>query len=403
MNENNWFDTARFGMFIHWGVYALTARGEWTESIEKMTIEKYVKFFNPDLFDPKGWAAVAKAAGMKYLIITSKHHDGFCLWDTKYTDYNSVNAPRCRRDLLREIVDAFRKAGLNIGIYYSLADWHHPDYEIDDRHPLRDKPAPRNWQGYIEFLQNQVQELLTNYGKVDIIWFDGGYPDHNWEAEKLDAMIRSLQPDILINRLPGFSDFHSPEQTIPSQGIRDEAGNLLPWEGCQVLSGGCWGYSRDNQWKTPEEVVQMLVRHTSRGGNLLLNVGPTSRGSLDNHSGAILREIAEWMRWNSRSIHGCTVAPAEFPEPEDCRYTWNPETRCLYLHFFVWPDRRIFLPKLADKVEYAQLLCDGSEIMMTEHTPGNVHGAKVPEGSLMLSLPVARPDTLEPVIEIFMK
>jgi alpha-L-fucosidase len=410
--DSNWFDDVRVGMFIHWGAYALAARGEWLKSNEKMTDEaydRYVKFFNPDLFNPKEWAAVAKAAGMKYFVITAKHHDGFCLWDTQYTDYNSMKAPRCRRDLLKDIVEAFRAEGLRVGIYYSLPDWHHPGYVIDARHPQRDNPVPREWQRYTEFLHQQVRELLTHYGKVDLLWFDGAYPDtaHIWDSEKLNNLIRTLQPGIMINRLPGFSAFHSPEQAIPTNGVRDVKGNLLRWEGCQVFSGNTWGYGRyglDQQaWKSAPEIVQMLIRHTSRGGNLLLNVGPTSRGCLDNHSVSLLREVAEWMRWNSRAIHGCTIAPEEFPEPEACRYTWNPETSTLYLHLFSWPDRRIFLPNLGGKVELAQLLCDGSEILMTEHTPGNTHGAEVPPGNLMLSLPVQCPDTAVPVIELFLK
>jgi alpha-L-fucosidase len=407
--DNNWFDDARFGMFIHWGVYALAARGEWLKSDKKMTdkeYEKYVKFFNPDLFNPSEWAALAKAAGMKYFVITAKHHDGFCLWDTKYTDYNCMKAPCCRRDLLCEIVEAFRKVDIKIGIYYSLPDWHHPDYAIDARHPRRDNPVPRECPRYTAFLHNQVRELLANYGKVDLIWFDGSYPDteHIWDCKKLNQMIRALQPGILINRLPGFSDFQSPEQNIPSRGMRDAEGNLQRWEGCQVFSGSTWGYSRDNhEWKSAAEIVEMLIRHTCRGGNLLLNVGPTSRGCFDRNSVALLAKVAEWTKWHARSIHGCTVAPSEFPEPADCRYTWNLETRTLYVHFLSWPDRRIFLPNLGGKVEFAQLLCDGSEILMEEQTPGNIHGANPQAGAVMLSLPVKRPDAAVPVIELFLK
>ncbi len=407
----SWFDEARFGLFIHWGVYAIPGRGEWVKSWEKMTDEsydRYVNMFNPDLFDPAEWARVAKAAGMKYFVITSKHHDGFCLWDSEYTDYCAAKAPRCKRDLLRGIVDAFRAEGLSVGIYYSLPDWHHPGYVIDARHPLRDTPdmPPRDTASYTKYLHDQVRELLTNYGKIDLIWFDGAYPENEqyWESPKLSQMIREIQPGILINRLPGFSDFHSPEQAVPTDGIRDSEGNLLHWEGCQVFSGSNWGFNGSNQeWKTSAEIVQMLIRHTCRGGNLLLNVGPTSRGCFDPKSTSLLSEVAEWMKYHARSIHGCTVAPPEYPEPEDCRYTWNPTTRTLYVHFFSWPDRRIFLPNLGGKVEFAQLLSNGTEILMEEQTPENIHGASAKQGAVMLSLPVVRPDAVVPVIELVLK
>lgn len=406
----SWFEKARFGLFIHWGVYALAARDEWVKSWEKLTDEhydRYVNMFNPDLFDPTEWARLAKAAGMKYFVITSKHHDGFCLWDSEYTEYCAARAPRCKRDLLKDILAAFRAEGLRVGIYYSLPDWHHPGYVIDARHPLRDTPdmPPRDTASYTKYLHDQVRELLTNYGKVDLIWFDGAYPENEqyWESSKLSQMIREIQPGILINRLPGFSDFHSPEQAIPADGIRDAEGNLLPWEGCQVFSGSSWGYSRNQEWKTAPEIVQMLIRHTCRGGNLLLNVGPTSRGCFDPKSASLLSEVADWMKWHSRSIHSCTVAPSEFTEPDDCRYTWNPKTSTLYLHFFSWPDRRILLQNLGGKVEYAQLLCDGSEIIMEEQTSENSHGGSAQQGALVLNLPVARPNTAVPVIELVLK
>ena len=405
-----WFDKARFGMFIHWGVYAMPARGEWVKTWEKMTeleYDKYVQLFDPDLFNPADWAKTAKAAGMKYLVITAKHHDGFCIWDTKHTDYNSVKASNCGRDLLDEIINAFRAEGLNIGVYYSLPDWHHLDCIINARHPLRDTEAKSAEypERYAEFIRNQVAEILTNYGKIDLMWFDGAYPETKkyFECEKLRKHIAALSPDTLVNRLPDLSDFASPEQAIPEDGIRDEVGQLLQWEGCQVFSG-TWGYARDNQlWKSPKEVVEMLIKHTARGGNMLLNVGPTSRGTFCKKTQRLLDEVADWMKYHNRAVHGCTIAPKEFPEPKDGYYTWNAEKRRLYLHLTTWPDRRIFLKNLISRFRYAQLMCDGSEILTKEYHPGNIHGIDANAGELMLSLPVERPDTLLPVIEIFLE
>lgn len=409
MQKNfDWFHEARFGLFLHWGVYALGARGEWQQSHEELGDEdyrKYVEYFQPDLFDPVAWAQLARAAGMKYMVITAKHHDGFCLWDSQFTDYKATAAPRCRRDLLRGIVDAFRAEGLKIGIYYSLPDWHHPNYVIDARHPLRRRPARCDFAPYTEYLHNQVRELLTHYGQVDLLWFDGSYPETEavWDAPRLNALIRRLQPNILVNRLPGFSDFDSPEQAIPGEGVRDVAGNPLPWEGCQVFRGSAWGYSRDDdRCKSTGEVLEMLVRHVSRSGNLLLNVGPDGRGAFPDDSVNCLQGVARWMTRHNRAIHGCSGAPEEFPEPKDCRYTWNPATRTLYAHFFSWPDRRILLPGLGDKVKYAQMLHDASELRPLQIPHTNVHGQLSAADALQLELPVKRPDTPLPVAELFL-
>ena len=400
----DWFDSGRFGMFIHWGLYSMGARYTWLKSHEKMTdaeYDRYVKHFNPDRFNPEVWASLAKRAGMRYVVFTAKHHEGYCMFDSKYTDYKYKE-----RDLLRGVVDAFRAEGLKIGIYYSLPDWHHPGYPHDKRHPQRDIPYAGNEAEYREYLHNQVRELLTNYGRIDLMWFDGSYPEtaHIWDMPALSEMARSLQKGILLSRLPGYDDFATPEQTIPQQGLFNEDGTPKHWEGCQVMHGE-WGYIRDKHWKTVTELVQMLVRHTSRGGNLLLNVGPTSRGCLDEHTISLLNGLGDWMDWHGRAIHDCSGAPADFPEPEGCRYTWNASRKTLYCHFFSWPERRIDLPNLAGKVEYAQLLSDGSEILFKETLPGNVHGPRDPEpGSLRLVLPVSSPENCPvPVVELFLK
>ncbi|OQA81924.1 MAG: Alpha-L-fucosidase [Lentisphaerae bacterium ADurb.Bin242] len=403
-NQFEWFDAARFGMFIHWGVYTMGATAVWQKSFERLTDEqydRYVKHFNPDRFNPEEWARLARRAGMKYFVFTSKHHDGYCLFDSQYTEYKYHH-----QDLLCKVIDAFRSEGLRVGVYYSLPDWHHPNYPRDARHPQHADPQLSDFNPYTEYLHHQVRELLSHYGKIDLLWFDGSYPDteHIWNTPKLNDMIHSLQPEILVSRLPGYSDFDTPEQTIPRQGLFDDNGMPVRWEGCQVLHGE-WGYIRDKKWKTSAELVQMLVRHASRGGNLLLNVGPTSRGALDEHTVELLEELGKWMDWNGRSIYNCSGAPAEFPEPEGCRYTWNAEKKTLYVHFLTWPDHRIDLPNLAGKVEYAQLLADGGEIRFREYLPGNVHGPEDPApGTLRLALPIESPKNCPvPVIELFLQ
>ena len=417
--DTSWFTHDRFGMFIHWGLYSMPARHEWVRNREKIdneTYQVYFDLFNPDLFNPKEWAKAAREAGMKYFVITTKHHEGFCLWDTKYTDYKVTNTP-VGRDLLREIVDAFRAEGLRVGFYYSLLDWHHPDFTIDMLHPLWDKVdheefnKGRDMRRYAEYMRNQVTELLTNYGKIDVLWFDFSYPSRgkghdDWESEKMIRLVRSLQPDIVVDNrldLPGSGDIVTPEQFTPDRGMTDEEGNPVVWEGCQTFSGS-WGYHRDEtSWKSVEMCIQMLVNHVSRNGNLLMNVGPTSRGYIDRRALDRLAGYAEWMKYNSRSIYGCGAAPEEFPAPPDCRYTWNPETRRLYLHCFAWPFKHVTLPNLADKVRYAQLLADGSEIRIHPRKEEALHQT-AGAGELILDLPVLLPTgSTVPVIELFLK
>ena len=412
-----WFTDARFGMFIHWGLYAMPARHEWIrhhERIRDEDYEKYFELFDPDLFDPRAWAAAAKAAGMKYVVFTTKHHEGFCLWDSKFTDYKATNTP-AKRDFVKEIVAAFRAEGLRIGFYYSLIDWHHPDFVIDRLSPYRDSPDKakmnegRDMRRYAKYMRDQVTELLTNYGKIDVLWFDFSYPGEDgkgrddWESEKMLKLVRKLQPDILLDNrldLPGSGDIVTPEQFTPSKPILDDQGNPAVWEGCQTLSGS-WGYHRDEaSWKSPRMCVEMLVNHVSRGGNLLMNVGPTSRGHLDARALKCLDGYAQWMRFNGRAIHGCGIAP--FAEAENCRYTYNPKTNRLYVHVLSWPFRDLHLPGLAGKIRYAQLLHDGSEVRVTEKAESC--GMKAtPEGFVTLQLPVVQPDTLIPVVEIILK
>ena len=359
--NTEWFKQDRFGMFIHWGLYAMPARNEWIKHIECITDEKYdkyFKYFNPDLYDPKDWARQAKAAGMKYAVLTTKHHEGFCMFDTKYTDYKCTNT-QAGRDLVREYVDAFRAEGIKVGFYYSLIDWHHPDFTIDAIHPRRyDKDAEQQNEGrdmkrYAEYMRNQVTELLTNYGKIDILWFDFSYPNadpnypawmkgkgkDDWESEKLIALARELQPGIIIdNRSDLEQDLWTPEQYQVLEWVRHaESGELVTWEACQTFSGS-WGYFRDEtSWKSPKMLIEMLVNTVCCGGNLLMNVGPTARGYFDYRAEKALKVYADWMRVNSRSIYGCTMAEPEFKAPRGTRLTQSEDGKRLYIHLVEYP------------------------------------------------------------------
>ncbi|MCL4508907.1 MAG: alpha-L-fucosidase [Chloroflexi bacterium] len=412
--DSSWFVQDRFGLFIHWGIYALPARHEWVKNRERISDEQYQRYFShfdPDLYDPRAWARIAKAAGMRYAVLTTKHHDGFCLWDSALTDYKATNTP-ASRDLVREYVEAFRAEGLRIGFYHSLIDWHHPEFPVDGLHPQRDdvefrvKNAPRDITEYATYLHGQVRELLSNYGKVDVLWLDFSYSQRDWgwskgkgkddwQSEKLVAMIRELQPHILINnRSEVGGDFYTPEQVQP-QGWVTHEGRPVVWEACQTLNGS-WGYDRDNlDWKSPDLLVRMLIDAVSKGGNMLLNVGPTARGEFDARAVTTLAAIGEWMRLHSRAIYGCTQSA--YSAPQDCRLTQRGMR--LYLHVFSWPFRHLHLDGLGGKVSYAQLLNDASEIKMTEVSENGTSR----DSTLRLELPIQRPGVLVPVVELFLK
>jgi alpha-L-fucosidase len=405
--KTDWFVHDRFGLFIHWGIYALAARHEWVKHREKITdadYQRYFDHFDPDLYDPRQWARDARAAGMKYFVVTTKHHDGFCLWDSGLTDYKATNTP-ARRDLIAPMVEAFRAEGLKVGFYHSLIDWHHPDFPVDGLHPRRDdvpyreREAGRQIEKYATYLHGQTRELLTRFGKIDIIWFDFSYSGSNWgwskgkgkedwQSEKLLAMVRELMPEVIVNdRLELSGDVKTPEQYQPREWVSVD-GKPVVWEACQTLNGS-WGYDRDNlDWKSVTLLVQMLVDSVSKGGNLLLNVGPNARGEWEPRARESLAGIGEWTRLHGRSIYGCTAS--DFTPPPDCRYTQSGKR--LYLHLFAWPFQHAHLPDLAGKVEYAQLLNDGSEIRYAEK-----------DGWLTLTLPIQRPAVAVPVVELFLK
>ncbi|HNW57336.1 MAG TPA: alpha-L-fucosidase [Bacteroidales bacterium] len=412
-----WWTDARFGMFIHWGLYALPARHEWVKNQERMTNEQYQKYFemfNPDMFDPHEWAKMAKAAGMKYVVLTAKHHEGFCLFDSKFTDYKATNTPY-GKDLIKEYVDAFRAEGLKVGFYYSLIDWHHPDYTIDRCHPQRQESDTayarlnkgKDMSRYREYLKNQVKELLTNYGEISIIWFDFSFPGKNgkghedWDSESIIKLARSLQPGIIIDdRLDmkdvnGGWDFVSPEQVKVSKWP-EYNGKRVPWETCQTFSGS-WGYYRDeNTWKSPAQLLELLIESVSKGGNLLLNVGPTARGVFDYRAQDRLKAMGDWMKFNSRSIYGCTEAPAGFTAPANTLLTYNPSTKRLYVHLLVYPMGNLTLENMGDKVKYVQFLHDASEIQFRAGSDEN-------KNDLYLQLPVLKPQSEIPVLEIYLK
>ena len=418
-----WWQEARFGMFIHFGLYALPARHEWVklrENIPDEHYDEYFKRFNPDLFDAKAWARTAKAAGMRYAVLTTKHHEGFCLFDSKFTDYKITNTP-FKRDLVREFVDAFRAEGIRIGFYYSLIDWHHPDFEVDGCHPpiqgdrakkRVEMNRTRDMAKYRRYMKDQVTELLTDYGQIDIVWYDFSYPGENgkgrddWDSAGLLALTRKLQPGIIVdNRLDlsdcrGGVDFVTPEQlrVTKQPTLR---GQPYAWEACQTFSGS-WGYHRDEAtWKSAAQCIDLLVGCVAHNGNLIMNVGPTARGLFDDRAMERLGDYAKWMKLNARAIYGCGAAPEGFKAPEGCQLTYNRATNRLYVHLFSYPYKALTL-EFGDRIKYAQFLHDGSELKVRRMNGSECRqlGYSQDAPPAIVELPVAKPNVEVPVIEL---
>ena len=424
-----WFTDARFGMFIHWGLYAIPARGEWVRSVERIPKEDYMPYFsqfNPVDFQPKQWAKAAKDAGMKYVVLTAKHHDGFCLFDSQYTDFKSTNTP-FGRDIVKEFVEAVREEGLKVGLYYSLLDWYHEDYPHygDLHHPMRDNPAytnqGRDFNRYLTYMHNQVRELCTNYGKLDILWFDFSYENENavmrgetWKAAELVTMVRELQPGILIdNRLevsgegfgslwegnptPYHGDFASPEQIIPPNGLQDKQGRDLVWEACVTMNNN-WGFcAKDHFFKPASMLIKKLVECVSKGGNLLLNVGPDARGKIPPQSLEILRKLGDWMRDNSQSIYGCGKAGTA--KPDNGRITRNGNK--LYYHLYENTVGPMPLPGLSkEQVDHVRYLATGAEAplanLWTSNNYPDIVFADLGEDPVL-------PDPVDTVLEVTLK
>ncbi len=376
-----WFRDAKFGMFIHWGVYAVPAgeykgtkdHAEWYLETTKMPVSEYEKFrdaFNPVKFNAKEWVRIAKDAGMKYLVITSKHHDGFAMFDTKLTDWSIMHTP-WKHDPLKDLSEECKKAGIKFCVYHSIMDWHHPDYA--PRRPWNDvaKGEP-NMDRYVEFLKGQLKELVEQYDPA-ILWFDGEW-EGTWTHERgkdLYAYCLKLKPDVIVNNRVGknrqgmqglskgkeiIGDYGTPEQEIPAGGLKG-----VDWESCMTMNNH-WGYNKfDHHWKSSESLIRMLIDIASKGGNYLLNVGPTAEGLIPAPSVERLAVMGQWLKVNGEAIYGTTAGPFD-KAPAWGRVTAKPGK--LFLHVFDWPkDGRLAVAGWKDKVKAAYLLAD------PEHAP----------------------------------
>ncbi|MGF1632422.1 MAG: alpha-L-fucosidase [Phycisphaerae bacterium] len=386
-----WWLDARFGVSYHWGLYAAGGRGEWVRAAEQLSPEAYRRYFDtfdPVNFDPRHWARLAKRAGAGYAILTTKHHDGFCLFDSKLTDFNAARAP-AGRDLVRQYVDAFREEGLRVGLYYSLVDWNHPEYPAfgDRQHPRRNdasmKDVAHDFAAYRRFMHGQVRELMTNYGTIDLLVFDFSYWQYTgeaWGATDLMKMIRDLQPNIVLNDRLGngeggslkdtnppewAGDFDTCELNTPHDPPVDAQGRILPWE-LWITHNNSWGYgSNDHDFKQPADVIRTLANCVSKAGNLTFNMGPDARGRLHPRSEADLHDIARWMSLNADSVRGCTMA--DLPRPDFGRYTLSNDGKTLFAHVTEQPMGHLTLRGLRGKVRNPRLLATGAECFLSDY------------------------------------
>jgi len=372
-----WFKDARFGMFIHWGIYSIPGNGEWSYAVDKYAPGEYeanAKIFNPTDYNPREWAKLAKAAGMKYAVLTSRHHDGFCMFDSRFTDYKITNSPY-GKDAVREFLEAFRAEGLKVGLYHSLPDWTHPGY-ADTESPEciaggkkePHVPTPEQYASFTNLVYNHINQLTTEYGKLDLLFLD--YTSRTkadidyFGRDGILEMVYRNQPGIIVNdRLAYFKDncrdfdYYTPEICVPSGPIRVK-GHEVPWETCATINDN-WGYcAADKNWKSPEALVAGLVGCVSRGGNLLLNVGPMADGSIPAPAVERLNALGDWYAANGESIFGC--GKSKFTPPFGCAYTQKGDA--LYCHFLQTPLGDVILPGLKGKIAKMTLLRTGEEV-----------------------------------------
>jgi alpha-L-fucosidase len=366
-----WFQEARFGLFIHFGVYAVRGEGEWVMQEKRLTASEYERdlppAFNPVRYDPAAWVAMAKNAGMKYITITSKHHDGFAMFDSKVSDYDVVKRTPYGKDILKMLAMECQKQGLKLFFYHSHLDWHHPDYFPRGQTGLfAGRPERGDWYRYLDFLDAQLRELLTSYGEVGGIWFDGWWdkPDADWRLTQTYERIHALQPQALIGNnhhrrpFPG-EDFQMFERDLPGQKTaafndQSEVGDL-PLEMCDTINHS-WGYNKSDQsYKGTREIVQLLVRAAGHDANLLLNVGPRPDGTIQPEFGQRLREVGAWLARNGETIYGTRGGPLP-PRP------WGVTTHRgdrVFVHILDWSDPVLPLPAPPRAVRAARYLHDG--------------------------------------------
>ncbi len=391
LEARRWFQDAKFGLFIHWGVYSVLGDGEWVMNNRKIPAADYEKLpaqFNPVEFDAKEWVSLVKAAGMKYITITSKHHDGFAMFDSKLTDWDIVDRTPYKKDVLKALAEECRTQGVKLFFYHSQLDWHHPDY-YPRGNTGRDtnRESKGEWMRYLDFMDGQLKELLTNYGEIGGIWFDGMWdrPDADWRIDRTYKLIHDLQPQALVGSnhhlkpFPG-EDFQMFEKDLPGKNSagfsKDSVIGDLPLETCETMNNS-WGFNiNDRKYKNTRELIHYLVRAAGHNANFLLNVGPMPNGRIQPEFAARLREVGQWLAKNGDSIYGTRSGPVE---PRNWGVTTAKDNK-IYIHILDWQDSSIALPELKRKIKSAKFLKNDARTEFTQNEYGTL--MKIPANAV---------------------
>jgi alpha-L-fucosidase len=400
LKAREWFQDAKFGLFVHWGVYSVLGDGEWVMNNQRIPVADYEKlpaFFNPEQFDAAEWVAMVKAAGMKYITITSKHHDGFAMFDSRVSAWDIVDKTPYRKDVLKALAEECRKQGIKLFFYYSQLDWHHPDYYPRGRTGNdAGRPDAGNWDKYIDYMNAQLTELLTNYGEIGGIWFDGWWdrPDARWRLEETYALIHRLQPQALVganhHKKPfDGEDFQMFEKDLPGHNTagfnEDSQIGTLPLEMCDTINGA-WGFNlQDRRHKSTRDLIHLLVKGAGYNANFLLNVGPMPNGKVQPEHSARLKEVGEWLAVHGESIYGTRGGPVT-PRP------WGVTTKkgsTVYVHVLNWQDQSLLVPSVGGPVRSARFVKTGAKADVRN----------VAEGAI-LTIPQAAVDPYDTVIAL---
>ncbi|SNZ01501.1 alpha-L-fucosidase [Flagellimonas pacifica] len=415
IEAREWFQDAKFGMFVHWGVYSILGDGEWvmqTQNIPVKAYEKLPTFFNPIEYNAKEWVKMAKDAGMKYITITSRHHDGFSMFDTKVTDYDIVDGTPYGKDVLKDLAEACRAEGVKLFFYYSLLDWRDDNYFPRGRTGAKipGRSETGEWGKYIDFMKAQLTELLTNYGEIAGIWFDGHWDQKDWDGKKFGKLnvdwhydeiyklIHDLQPQCLIGNNHHLApiegeDFQMFEKDLPGKNTKgwgtdaSDVGNL-PFEVCETINGS-WGFNlQDRKHKSKKELVQYIVKAAGYGSNLLLNVGPMPNGEIQEEHKESLKEVGEWMRANGSTIYGTEQGP--IPPTDKMASTQKDKT--VFLHLLDVTETEVLLKDFDRKVRAVRFYKDQTSLNYKKNKNGLL--IKIPEDGL---------DPIDTIIEITLK
>lgn len=403
--NREWFQDAKFGLFVHWGVYSILGDGEWVMNNQRIPIEQYKKlpsFFDPEQFDPAEWVSMVKKAGMKYITITSKHHDGFAMYDSDVSDYDIVDKTPYGQDVLKKLKEECDKQGIKLFFYYSQLDWHHPDYYPRGRtgQGFTGRPQKGNWEKYIDYMNTQLTELLTNYGEIGGIWFDGMWdkPDADWQLEKTYGLIHKLQPGAMIGSnhhkspFPG-EDFQMFERDLPGENTMgfNQTGTIseLPLEMCETMNGS-WGFNlQDKNYKSSKRLIQTMVKAAGYGANFLLNTGPMPNGKIQTENIDTLMVMGEWLDKYGETIYETRRGPIQ---PADWGATTIHKNGTIYVHLLELKDENLLIPSLQSKIKSATYFENGDKVDFKETEYG-----------LLLNVPWEKQDKIDTILVFKLK